>query len=213
MKICYIILTCEKFLETRSRWQRECCFEGIQDYYYLSCKPGPNNVYGWGTADDYESCPYKYIAFFKNMNLEYDWYVFIDDDAFVFPSRMEKTLSKFDSKKPLYIGCEMGHLDNLIFMSGGAGFVLSNPTYKLLKKYVRSTDMKSVQACREQMIHGDVSIGQWIKNVGGSVELVSQGIRFSYVKHESEEDLAECETFHYLKSEEDYLFYKKFITR
>jgi len=111
----------------------------------------------------------------------------------------------------VYIGCQMGHLENLIFMSGGAGFVLSKPTYVLLKDYIRSTDMEAIKQTREQMIHGDVSVGQWIHNLSVPVELISDRIRFSYLTHQSEEELTECETFHYLKSEEDYLFYKQLI--
>lgn len=65
--ICYIILTCEKYLPTRATWQRENCFKytNSSNLYYLSCKPGSNSVYGWNTTDDYNSCPLKYIEFFR----------------------------------------------------------------------------------------------------------------------------------------------------
>lgn len=213
MKICYIILTCEKFLNTRTKWQRECCFKNVDSssYYYLSCKPGPNSVYGWNNDDNYESCPWKYIEFFKNMDLEYDWYVFLDDDAFIFPNRMFTTLSKIDKTQSYYIGCKMGHLENLEFMSGGAGFVLSKSAYLLVKQYVRKNDMKNVQNCREQMIHGDVSIGQWIRNINKikeqSIILKNDEIHFSYLPHQNDIDLYRCETFHYLKTKEQYEFY------
>ena len=97
-KICYIILTCEKYIDTRVNWQSATCFKYInnKDCYYLSCKPVncKKNIYGWYTKDDYTSCPDKYIAFFKNLDLVYDWYVFIDDDTFIFPDRLQKFLSK-----------------------------------------------------------------------------------------------------------------------
>ena len=217
MKICYIILTCEKYLDTRSKWQRENCFSTISqnDYYFLSCKPSKNSVYGWNTIDTYDSCPLKYIEFFKNMDLNYDWYVFIDDDAFVFPDRMYNTLEKFDKTQSYYIGCKMGHLLNLEFMSGGAGFVLSNKAYNLVKNYIRNTDMLTVQKCRVEMNHGDVSMGQWVHNINelkqNSIQLKNDGISFSYNPHENDYWLHKCETFHYLKTEEQYKFYKTLI--
>lgn len=218
MKVCYIILTCEKYLETRSRWQRECCFSNVSpnDYYFLSCKPGNNSVYGWNTIDTYESCPLKYIAFFKNMNLNYDWYVFIDDDAFVFPDRMYKALEKIDKSQSLYIGIVMSHLKNLDFMSGGAGFILSNTAYNLVKKYVRNTDMKIVQQHRTEMFYGDVSMGQWIHNINNKgkrlIELKPDILKLSYEPHQNEDELKTFLTFHYLKEESQYRFYKKLIT-
>ena len=218
MKVCYIILTCEKYLETRSRWQREYCFSTISpnDYYFLSCKPSKNSVYGWNTIDTYESCPLKYIAFFKNMNLEYDWYVFIDDDGFVFPDRMYKALENIDKTHSLYIGCQMDHLKNLKFMSGGAGFILSNKAYKLVKQYVRNNNMTWVQRCRKEMEYSDVSMGQWIQNInhGGRnlIKLKPDILNLSYLPHQNEEELRTFLTFHYLKSESEYQLYRTLIT-
>lgn len=216
-KICYIILTCKKYTDTRCKWQRENCFKNIpaSDYYYLSCSPDKDSIYGWGTSDDYYSCPLKYIAFFQNMNLNYDWYVFIDDDAFVFPDRMYKTLEKFDKLRSLYIGIQMSHLKNLTFMSGGAGFVLSHSAYNMVKTYVRNSDMVVVQQQRQEMGQGDVSIGQWISNINtaspNSITLSSTGIFFSYLPHQNDIDLHRCETFHYLKTEDQYILYGKLI--
>jgi hypothetical protein len=204
-------------LKTRSQWQRHNCFKYVSpdDYYYLSCKPSEKSVYGWGTADDYYSCPWKYIEFFKNMNLDYDWYVFIDDDAFVFPDRMYKTLSRFDKSESFYIGLRMGHLENLEFMSGGAGFVLSNKAYNLVKNYIRTSNMNIVQKIRDHMVHGDVSMGQWVHNINeinpNSIKLNSEHIRFSYLPHQNDSDLYICETFHYLKEKEQYDFYGKLV--
>jgi len=211
--IAYVILTCEAYLPTRAKWQRDSCFFNTdpKNVYYLSGK-GSEGVYGWNTADDYTSCPTKYIEFFKNMDLDYDWYVFIDDDAFVFPKRMEKTLSKFDDGS-YYIGLLMGHLDNLQFMSGGGGFVLSRKAYNLVKEYIRAADMAAVQQQRPQMIHGDVSMGQWIHNINqieNRIKLRNDHISFSYNPHE-DWNLHICETFHYLKEKSQYDFYKQFV--
>ena len=46
------------------------------------------------------------IDFFKNMNIEnlYDWYIFIDDDTFVFHNRLIKLLENYNSNENYYIG-------------------------------------------------------------------------------------------------------------
>jgi hypothetical protein len=216
MKICYIILTCKKFLETRAKWQRETCLSTVSlaDCYFLSCEPGENSVYGWGTIDTYEGCPLKYIEFFKNMDLEYDFYVFMDDDTFVFPDRLYSGLEKIDKTQSLYIGCVLGHLSNLEFMSGGAGFILTNKAYKLVKQYIRTNDMTEVQKHRVEMLHGDVSMGQWIHNINKEapqIELKRNIIPLSTHPHKTRRDLLTYATFHYLKEESQFHFYNTLI--
>jgi hypothetical protein len=50
-----------------------------------------------GAPDDYLSLPYKFYYFFRNieMDKEYDWYVFIDNDTFVYHDRLEKSLEAY----------------------------------------------------------------------------------------------------------------------
>jgi hypothetical protein len=218
IRVCYIILTCEKFLPTRAKWLRENSFKytNPSNYYFLSCKPGPGSVYGWNTADDYYSCPWKYIEFFRNMDLKYDWYVFLDDDAFVFPNRYRQNLSKIDHTKNLYVGQQMGHLENLVFMSGGATFSLSSGAYNLVKNYVRNNNMNEVQKIRDQMGHGDVSIGQWIKNINNSlrnnsITLLQSPFMLCANPHENEHQLKTSSTFHYLKTKEQYDLYGRYV--
>jgi len=124
INVCYIILTCEKYLQTRAKWQKETCFKDVSenDCYFLSCKPSPPNTYGWNTEDDYKSCIIKYVKFFQNLTIKYDWYMFIDDDTYVFPNRVEQYLANYDNTQPLYIGSIWKHIKELRFTSGGAGF-------------------------------------------------------------------------------------------
>ena len=86
MKICYIILTCQQNVDTKVFWQKTHMFKNtdMNNVFFISCKNDiKNNIYGWNTIDDYNSPVIKYIAFFKNMALNYDYYYFIDDDTFV----------------------------------------------------------------------------------------------------------------------------------
>ncbi len=220
--ICYIILTCEKFLPTRAKWQRENCFKKFnpKNLYYISCKPGPNSVYGWNTPDDYISCPLKYIEFFINMDLDYDWYVFIDDDTFVFPHRFSKMLSKFDHTKNLYLGQLLNHIPSLLYMGGGAGFTLSKGTYNLVKNYIRNSDKHTVKTSNNSflnsvMIHGDVSIGVWISqinnNISEPIEIVNISEKISSNPHKNNDELINSCSFHYVNTEELFKLYGKYI--
>lgn len=161
MRVGYVILTCEPYLRTRAVWQRESWLKQVapENYYYISCRAHPDdpNVVGWGTADGYDACPSKYIAFFKNMPMEeFDWIVFPDDDTFLFPKRLEAFLAGFDSTRQHYVGAFISEHDG--FMSGGAGFALSAPLYKAIREYFIQTP--NIPTCD----HGDVSMGMWIRN-------------------------------------------------
>ena len=212
--ICYIILTCEKYLPTRATWQRRNCFKYTKssNLYYLSCKPGPNSVYGWNTTDDYISCPLKYIEFFRNMDLKYDWYVFLDDDSFVFPNRYRDTLKHLDSSKNLYIGLQLEHMSPFLYMGGGATFTLSKGTYNLVKNYIRNSDINCLKKYYGVMIHGDVSIGMWISKLKmNNIEYINLPLKFSSNPHKTNIELHNNCSFHYLSNKEQFEFYGKLV--
>ena len=89
MKFCYIISTCDKYLDNRVKFQMESSFlkdVPTDDIYYLTSKPNvKDRQFGWNCLDTFETITWKYIHFIYNMELpQYDWYIFIDDDTFVF---------------------------------------------------------------------------------------------------------------------------------
>jgi hypothetical protein len=224
-KIAYIILTCEKYLNSRVKWQVKSCFKYINksDCYYISCIPHIfkySRIYGWNTKDDYKSCPDKYIAFLKNLNLNYDWYVFIDDDTFVYPNRLENFLDNFNKTNHLYIGYLLTHLRELNYMSGGAGFVISHPTYLLIKNFINNSCINYIQHKYYEQIYGDVSFGIWIKLINEMlltekkepIQLVGN-LNFQPNIHNNVEQLNECITFHYVNSKEQFEFYEQFMIK
>jgi hypothetical protein len=219
-KICYIILTCEKYINTRVNWQSATCFKYInnKDCYYLSCKPinYKKNIYGWYTTDDYTSCPDKYIAFFKNLDLCYDWYVFIDDDTFIFPDRIQKFVSQFNKNDYLYIGHLLTHLRDLEYMSGGAGFVISKPTYSLLKNFISNSNIISIQKKFYEQLYGDVSFGIWIKLINeknnNKIKLLNN-TKFKPDIHIDKSQLDSCITFHYVTTREQFNNYYKLMKK
>ena len=204
MKICYIILTCENFLSTRAHWQNSTFLQKVdkKDIFFISGKSNGENVYGWNTADDYHSCPIKYMYFFVNMEIDYDCYIFIDDDTYMNTTNLAKYLKNYDSTKKYYIGTSRFDQWNVKYMSGGAGFCLSNPLYKSVAEYVRSkNNIKDLYF----NYNGDVTLGSWVTRIRDVLYINEE--RFCANKHESENQLIEFISFHYLKTKEDFEFY------
>lgn len=205
MRICYIILTCELYLPTRVKYLLETSLKNINknDIYFLSYKSIEPNIYGWNTPDNYEGCPLKYIRFFQNMKLEYDWYYFMDDDTFIFPNRLHKFLINYNKDDSLYIGLRCKNYSFPIYMSGGAGFLLTKSLYLSLINYIRNTSEDKLLVS----IYGDYSIGMWLSNI--EKKIIDLDI-FNSNTHKNNDELEYCISFHYLKTKEQYFFYDNF---
>ena len=165
MKLCYIISTCDKYLETRVKYQMETFLSNANknDIFYLTSKSNINKrQFGWNCVDDEKNITWKYIHFIYNMQtiLDYDWYIFIDDDTFVFIDRLKQLLNSYNKDELYYIGNELDHIkkDFCLYMSGGAGYAISNGLYKLLHNYVK------INGINNSFKHwcDDLCIGLWI---------------------------------------------------
>ena len=214
MRVCYIILTCQMFLYTRTKWQKETFLKDVdeKDVYFIANKDYSflgdygSNIYGWNTLDRYEGCPLKYIRFFQNMDLDYDWYVFIDDDSFIHTKHLNLFLSKHNPEEKLCMGKRINGSETkeklkIDFMQGGAGFVLSRPLYIELKDYIRNTEEEKLHVSR----HGDHSLALWI-HLFDNIQYIHDS-RFHDGPHNNEEELQDFISFHYVKSFNDFKFY------
>ena len=214
IKICYIVLTCKKYLETRVKWQKATCFKDVSDCYFLSSTKKAPDVYGWDTADDYASCIDKYIKFFQNLDLDYDWYMFVDDDTFVYTNRVEQYLTTFDPNQTVYHGFMWSHIDDLRYMSGGAGFFLTKSTYKEVRKFLLEPENALIRS-KEKPHNGDVLMGIWIREINRKndykIKLISDPHNLRIGGVELNKDLLNCLTFHYVNSEELFLKYYNFV--
>jgi hypothetical protein len=118
-------------------------------------------LYSWGASDDYHALPYKTMDFFKNLELDYDWYILIDDDTYVFHDRLKRLLANYSPNLLISMGCILDHVDNELFRytSGGAGTVLSKTLYKKVCTYVRT--------CPNPIIHwcSDICVGKWLLDI------------------------------------------------
>lgn len=215
INVCYIILTCEKYLPTRVSWQKKTCFKDVnpKDCYFISSKKKEPNIYGWNTEDDYSSCIIKYIKFFQNMKLKYDWYMFIDDDTYVFPNRVEQYLARFDKTQPLYIGAMWSHLDDLRFMSGGAGFFLTNKTYIMLVNHLKNNDNTHIRQPGAD-VYGDATLGLWIREINRKhnykIKLLSDWTNLNIGHHNSLYHILKAVTLHQVNKEELFDLYDKY---
>ena len=211
MKICYIISTCNKYLSTRVKYQMETFLKNIpkEDIYYLTSKPNlEERQFGWNCMDDAQNITWKYIHFIYNMNIDYyDWYIFIDDDTFVFPNRLQHLLSTYDSNQCHYIGCELDHIKDefCLYMSGGAGYAISNPLYALIKSHLMNIGKDKayyyIINLKEQFCD-DLCIGLWINDIKKNNTVIQLNNPFFHIDREG--DVNTSITFHKVMEKEHF---------
>ena len=168
MKIAYVVLTCEKFFSTRVPLQRKTSLKDIKDIdiFYIGHKMDTEKrLFSWDAPDDYNSLPYKLHSFFANMKLNYDWYMIIDDDTYVVTERLQRFLSSFNPTQEISFGKILDHVKDStwgLYLSGGAGTVLSHSLYEKLCRYVIDTPFL------ETIWHycADITLCMWIKHLG-----------------------------------------------
>tara|TARA_B100000902_G_scaffold399589_1_gene471210 strand:- start:3471 stop:4220 length:750 start_codon:yes stop_codon:yes gene_type:complete len=234
MNICYIILTCQKNINNKVLWQKKYMFKNkTRDIYYISAKNDiKNNIYGWDTIDDYNSPVIKYINFFKNMNLNYDYYCFIDDDTFMNLKNLElflKTIEKYYNNK-LFIGFAPSLInnDNILIidnekiyiekykltkskgLSGGAGFVINNLLYHDIKNYIINENNKKKLynlSFDKGKYYSDIFIGSIVKNFNDVTTVVSDKFHMYNHTHYNSLDLNNFISYHYVNNEKLFKFY------
>ena len=212
MKICYIISTCNKYLETRVKYQMDIMFKNFpkKDIYYLTSKPDlEKRQFGWNCMDDEKNISWKYIYFIYHMNIsDYDWYIFIDDDTYVYQNRLEKLLQNYNYNECYYIGKELNHVKHIFtpYMSGGSGYAISNALYSKMYSYVHENGINNSYKhwC------DDLCIGLWIQEISKSdnIEVHQLNNDLLYLElHKSDIELTDAITFHKVITEEQFLFY------
>jgi len=211
MKVCYIVLTCNKYFENRVQWQLETMFKDVnkQDIYFLGhTMDVDRRLYSWGAPDDYNGLPYKFVDFFKHLDITYDWYMFIDDDTYVFHSRLLSLLEQYNTEQLYSIGKRLDHVKDSewgVYHSGGAGTVLSNSLYVKIRELLCSK--QTVQECVPHWC-ADICMGIWTRSIPESIT-VHYNAFHSDCYNSNTDTLANAITFHKLSSRPDYLFYKE----
>jgi len=174
MNILYVILSCQKFIPTKCQWIKKTWVKNLNqndDYVILSSKEDLlNKTVGYDTGDEYKHAADKYSEFFKNYQpaADIDWLFFVDDDTYVYTSRLKSALNSYSGDevigREIWVGPEVAsrgiHKDNgrVIFPvncpSGGSGFAISKKVFYIIKKYVNDDIHCKVH-------NSDVTFGFW----------------------------------------------------
>jgi hypothetical protein len=222
MKICYIISTCDKYLDTRVKYQMDTFLSDVdkQDIFYLTSKQNiEKRHFGWNCMDDSQNITWKYIHFIKNMNniLEYDWYIFIDDDTFVFIDRLKHLLTSYNKDELYYIGNELNHIqkDFCLYMSGGGGYAISNGLYKLIFEHINTIGINNAYYplinLKEQFCD-DLCIGLWINELKEKHNIIQiDNKNFLTDPHKNENELNNAITIHRTITAEAHQFYYNIV--
>ena len=229
----FIVLTCDKYLNTRiqsikNSWGKN------QNVKYLTDTPSENaDIIGYGTQKNYDGIFEKYVNFFKKYNFEnHDYYFFTDDDTFVNLKNLENLILPekeipFCTGRLLCLnvdgtdlwGNQTGTNVQLIngentelpiyYPSGGSGFIISQKGCKLIQNYLRLN--KNIPYCR----FSDVSLGFWLRNSG--VEFIPNNnfwwdthqklLNNSWEKYTTDTNVI---TFHYVNEQEMIDYHKKY---
>ena len=215
MKICYIISTCDKYLETRVNFQMDTFLKDVnhEDIYYLTSKLNvEKRQFGWNCMDDIENITWKYIHFIYNTNISnYDWYIFIDDETFVFQNKLENLLQQYEHNDYFYIGKELIHIKDefCLYMSGGAGYAISKALYLKIFSYLQNIGTNNSY---KHLSH-DVCFGLWIQDIekidGIKVNKLNND-RFYIESHKNDIEISDAITFHKVITESHYMFYQNF---
>jgi hypothetical protein len=206
MKVAFVLSTCDKYIDTRVKYQKKhnlyCVPEN--DIYYLSSTGALPNIYGYNISDNPLEIMKKYLAFFDNYSkkietLNYDWIFMGDDDTFIYVNRLTQYLKQYNCEEPIYIGHLLDHVkhSHCEYHSGGAGYVISKALWKEIFKIKRD---------RYEHYCDDLCIGLWINKIPNT--LVVDEKQLFRIENEYNKLII---TAHRLRSEEDYIKHNKIV--
>ncbi len=217
MRIGYVVLTCQKYAETRVAWQRETCLSSVasEDIVYLGHQmDAVRRLFSWGAGDDYHSLPYKFVDFFRyyvpQEGQEWDWYVFIDDDTYVQVDRLRALLAFRDPSVPWAEGHLLTHIAHTewgIYHSGGAGTVLSRVAVEALSRRMR--ERAALGEYRTPHWCAAICLGLWLKELG--VRRIHHDGFHPEGYRAGVDDPSTAITFHHLKTREEFQWYQGLI--
>lgn len=217
MKIKFIVLTCEKYLNTRTESVKNTWGKN-QNVVFLSDKNGNNNIVSFDNLpSEYSELWQRYYQYIKNYDCSEDWIFFADDDTYINIANLNKIIENMPNDIDLYLGKELflseratdkeGNYTGfplntlkgkgadlpLKYVSGGAGFLISKSTYKKLKNHINTTQDIA------QAYNTDVTFGFWIKNCNINVTN-NDGFHTTnpQVLNHSKEQIKKAITYHYV---------------
>jgi hypothetical protein len=186
------------------------------DIYYLTSKSDlKKRQFGWNCMDDEKNITWKYIHFIYNMNIsDYDWYIFIDDNTFIFQNRLENLLENYRCNECYYIGKELKDIqnNNCFYMSSRGGYAISKALYSEIYSYLRENGINNSY---KHWCH-DLCIGLWIQEISKKDNINVHKINNDLFKldlHKYDNELTEAITFHNVFTLEQFQFYQNILEK
>lgn len=201
MRIAYVLLTCEKYSNTRVIWQLETSLSQVprEDIYYLGhTMDQTKRIFNWGAADDYNSLPVKMLHLFQNMSFDsYDWIFIADDDTYIVTDRLPALLVPYDPTQCVSMGKVLDHIKQEYFeyYSGGAGTILSRALFDKVCAHVRAHQNPIIHWC------ADICLGKWLIDVAATTSVHTQNNNDFHTDYYRPmvDSLGTAITFHHLK--------------
>lgn len=120
------------------------------DIYRAQAEYAENNVYvefsgvagdDWGPVGGWVIDKFKFVPLMQHAGENWPdakWYIYMEDDTYLFLPNVLSYLSTFDWREPHYLGSYAAKSD-VIFAHGGAGFAISRAAWK--KSFGRNANM------------------------------------------------------------------------
>ncbi|KFD61962.1 hypothetical protein M514_05663 [Trichuris suis] len=93
------------------------------------------------------------LIYEKHLN-DYDWFLKADDDTYVIVENLRLLLLSYKPNDPVYLGSNLHHPNGQLYMSGGAGYVLSRYALTQVVEKVFKKDMLSKEMGPEDLLLG-----------------------------------------------------------
>lgn len=226
MKIKCIVVTCEKYHNTRVKSIQETWGTEIETLFLSDINLGQNIIGFEYLPTGYHNLWMKFEKFFLSFDFTDDWYLFCDDDTFVNVNNINNLISTRDNEDVcLGFICHLkpGALDEfnnytgfplhsiagdqtylpLTYPSGGAGFLLNKNSAIRVQNYLKS--LKESDILTPQAYNSDVTIGFWIRNAGIKLEKIEGFCPQNPENMEHSLDIVpNSYTYHYINPERMY---------
>lgn len=128
----------------------------------------------WGKT----KAAFRYV--YENYRGQYDWAMKADDDTFVIVENLRYMLAHYNKSQPIYFGCKFKPYVKQGYMSGGAGYVLSEEAVKRFVEIMPHPDCKQDESGAE-----DVEAGKCLElagvKAGDSRDSLGRGRFFPFV--------------------------------
>lgn len=200
-KVLYLILHTEKHSD---RWSglTQGWLKGRDYLFYSDHQDDSKNILKVTNDDTYHSNEPKFvnvITFLPEKYMNYEWYLFADNDTWVNTDKLESMLDSFDTE--VFHGSKIycwPHDKTLGYLSGGAGILIHNSKFKHLRDNFKNYKTG----------YSDVSLGHYMKEYG--IECVDNQLFNSQPPEHykiNEEDIPNYLTFHYIKEKDTQIRY------